>query len=143
MIQLTWGHLLDRDFLTSVGKFYAQPMGYEFGMKFAMIGKEVKKQQKQCEEVHEGILKKFGEPDEKRPGFYNIPEAKREIYAEEMKKLGLHKFEIRIEKIDAFKLSETMKLSPQDLMVLEPLLEPLEMDLSQAKERPKPQPVAN
>lgn len=126
MITLTWGNLRDREFMASLGKLYAQPMGFDLGLNFALLGKEIKKQQKLCDTTHEGILKKFGTADLEKPGVYKLADATREEYAEEMMKLDAHAFELKIPCFDAAKLSEVVKFSPQDLMLLEPLLRPLE-----------------
>lgn len=147
MITLTWGNLRDREFMNSMGKLYAQPMGYEFGMRFALLGREIKKQQKLCDTTHEGILKKYGTPDAEKPGVYKLAEATKDEYVKEMEKLDAHEFTVRISKFDASKLSEVVKFSPQDLMLLEPLLLPFESsetkpDLKAVPEKQAEQPSA-
>lgn len=127
MITLTWGNLRDFEFKASLGKLYAKPMGYSEGMRFALMGREIKKQQTLCDETHTGILKKYGIPDTEKPGVFTIPEANRETYAKEMEKLDATKFEVRVNRFDALKLSETIEFSPQDLMLLEPILLPFEI----------------
>jgi hypothetical protein len=127
MIKITWGNLRDRDFMQSLGKLYGQPMGYLEGMKFALIGREIKKQQKLCDQVHEGLLKKFGTPDPEKKGIYKLNEATIEDYKKEMEQLDATGFEVKVAKFDPAKLSEIVKFSPQDLMLLEPLFTPFEV----------------
>jgi hypothetical protein len=124
--------------MQSLGKLYSQPMGFDFGMRFALLGREIKKQQKLCDEVYLGILKKHGNTDPESKDRYNIPEANREAYAAELKKLNEHSFDVKINRFDAAKLSEVIKFSPQDLMLLEPLLLPLELPPETAVLKPVP-----
>lgn len=127
MITITWGNLRDQTFMQALGKLYSQPMGYESGLKFALIGKQIKNQQKLCDEVHEGILKKFGTADTEKKGFYKLNEETKDQYAAEMKKLEATEFHVRVSKFNSLELSEVIKFSPQDLMILEPLFEPFEI----------------
>lgn len=128
MIKLTWGNLRDREFLTALGKLFAQPMGFDLSRDFVLIGKEIKVQQKMMDETHEKMLKKYGVADTERKGFYNIPEgANREEYAEEIKKLEANTFKIRIKRFDPEEIAKLIQLSPQDFLFLEPLLLPIEL----------------
>ena len=127
MIKITWGNLRDREFMGALGKLYGQPMDYADGMKFALVGREIKKQQKLCDQVHEGLLKKFGTPDPEKRGFYKLHEETKEEYAKEIEKLDATVFEVKVEKFNAQNLSKSIKFSPQDLMMLEPLLQPFEL----------------
>lgn len=126
MITLTWGNLRDRDFMESMGKLCGKPMSYEHGSKIALVGREMKKQQKLCNETHDSLLKKFGTPDEKKPGVYTLHEVTRNEYAAEMTKLDAHEFTVNVNKIDASILNDAIELAPQDLILLEPLFLPLE-----------------
>lgn len=126
MIKITWGNLRDRDFMQSLGKLYGQPMDYADGMKFAIIGREIKKQQKLCDQVHEGLLKKYGTPDAEKRGFFKLNEETKDEYTKEMEKLDATTFEVKVEKFNAQKLSGVIKFAPQDLMMLEPLFLPFE-----------------
>lgn len=127
MITLTWGNVRDQNFMTSLGTVCAKPVGYDVGMKIALIGREIKKQQKLLDETHEGVLKKYGTPIEGQPGRYNIKPETRKEYDAEMAKIDAHEFTVKVNKLDPKELSEQMgKLAPQDLILLEPLLKPLE-----------------
>lgn len=127
MITMTWGNLRDNEFVMSLEKLFGKGLGFENGVRLALLGQEIKAQRKLLTETHETILKKFGTPDKERPGMYNIPENQREGYAEEMKKFEEHPFETKIKRFDALKLSESIDFTPQDLMLLEPLLLPFEI----------------
>jgi len=146
MIKLTWGNLRDRDFMTSLGKLYGQPLGYEYGSKLAIIGREVKKQEALCNETHLGLLKKYGTPDKEKRGVFQLHDATREEFDAELKKMDAHEFTLTFGKFDAMKLEEACKFSPQDLMLLEPLLMPFEIPAESAglkavpKETPAPSP---
>jgi hypothetical protein len=148
MIKLTWGNLRNSEFMQSLGKIYGQAMGFDVGMKLALLGREIKKQQKLCDETHLGILKKYGTEDEKKPGFYQIKEEYRKEYAAEMEKLDAHDFSVKINRVDASKLAETVQFSPQDLMLLEPVFAPFdetaEPVLKAVPEQPQPtQPTSH
>lgn len=127
MITLTWGNLRNGEFRASLGKLYAKPMGYSEGMRFALLGKEIKKQQALCEETHAGMLKKYGTPDPERTDVFSIPEANQAAYTTDMTKLDATTFTIKVSRFDALKLSESIEFSPQDLMLLEPILLPFEI----------------
>lgn len=135
MLTMTWGNLRDREFMNSFGMLFAKPMGYDFGMRLALIGREVKKQQKLCDEVHLNILKKYGDEDKEKPGVYSIREVTRKEYIEDMTKLDKTEFTVRVTKLDALKLSETVQFSPQDLLLLEPLLLPFEIPVEQTEHK--------
>jgi len=142
MITLTWGNIRDREFLNALGKLYANPMDFDMSLSFALMGKEIKSQEKLCNETHESLLKKYGTPDKTRPGTYNLTEATRDEYASEMIKLDAHIFEIaKIKRFDAKALSTVMKFSPQDLMLLEPLMIPYKHTDDLPKLVPKGSPV--
>lgn len=126
MIKLTWGNLRDTEFMRSLGKLFGQPMSYDYGCRFTLLGREIKKQQKLCDETHLGILKKYGTPDKEKTGVYQLHDATREEYAEEMKKLDDHEFTVRVQKFDGQALSEIVKMSPQDLMLIEGILLPID-----------------
>jgi len=126
MITLYWSNLRDGEFMNSMHKLYSQPLGYEYGMKLALLGKVIKSQQKLLQETHESILKKFGTLDTEnvQKGVYKLNEATKDEYAKELEKLDAHSFEVKIGKLDASVLSEVVKFTAQDLMLLEPLLLP-------------------
>lgn len=133
MITITWGSLGDQEFLMSIHKLFGKGVGFDIGMRLALLGKEIKNQQKLRTETHEGILKKFGNADKDRPGMYNIPPEKREAYTEEMKKLDAHTFETKIKRFEAQAVSSAVDFTPQDLMLLEPLFLPFEIPADDAK----------
>jgi hypothetical protein len=130
MIKLAFGNLRDPDFMQSLGKVCAKPIGMEFSMKLAIIGREVKKQQELQRECHIKILKMLGTPDpvvQGRPQTYTIPDENMTKFEEEMKKMDRTEFTIKVNRMDALKMSEKIDFSPQDLMLLEPLILPFEM----------------
>lgn len=127
MIKLTWGNLRDHDFMQAIGRLYGKPMGYGVGMAFALLGKEMKKQQKLCDTVHEGLLKKFGTADPEKKGYYKLNEGTTAEYQAELEKLNATAFEVRVERFNSEKLSEVVEFSPQDWMILEPILTPFEL----------------
>lgn len=128
MVKLNWGKLRSPEFMQSFEKYYGKPMDYFTGSRFALVSKEIIKQQKLLSETHEGILKKFGKADEKRKGSYNIPDDQQEAYGKEMEKLEAHEFSIKIAPFDAEKLASIAPLSPQDIHMLEPMLVPIDME---------------
>lgn len=129
MITMTWGTIRDRDFQVAIDKVIKQPMGFELGQKFVLIGRELKKQKSLLDECHEKLLKEFAKPDPKAPGNYLLNEGTQEKFNDEMKKLLANRFDILVNKIDSLKLSEKIDLSPQDWIVLEPLFKPIPPDL--------------
>ena len=126
MIELSWGNLKNNDFMMSLQKLFAAPMGFHNAQKFVLLGRAIKDQQAIVEATHKKILEKFGTPEENNPGSFTIPEENRKGYGEEMEKLMKNKFKCRIKRVDASSLQDTVKFSPQDLLLLEDILLPLE-----------------
>jgi hypothetical protein len=126
MITLTWGHLMNKDFIMALEKFYRQPMGFDNLQKFVLIGREIKKQQAIRQECHEKLLKQYGEPDPERLGTYKLHKETEREFGLEVKKLFEHEFQILIKPINSKKLSEKADLSPAEWLILEPLFEPFD-----------------
>lgn len=147
MIKLTWGNLRAQDFVNSFAKLAKKPMGYDIGSRLALIGNELQRQQKLLEETHEGLLKKFGSVDEKRPGFYNLKPETRAEYDEEIKKLDAHEFKVRIKKFDAKQLCDSAQLTAEDMILLENILLPIEnpdeADIKASEPKQDNQPTAH
>ncbi len=141
MITLTWGNLRDDNFMKHLGELCAKPLGYDCAMRFAIIGREVKKQKKLCVTTHESILKKLGTPDKEGRGLFNIPDAKMTEYVSEMEKLDAHDFQISVSKFNAIKLSELTELTAEHLILLEPLFLPFEIPVGQEPKYDGPKAV--
>ena len=142
MIEITWGQLRHGDYMQSLAKLFAAPMGFEHAQKFVLMGREIKKQQTLADETHKKILEKVGTPDLEKKGFFTIPEEAREEYAKEMEKFAGHKFTLRINKFEAEALAEAIKFSPQDLILLENILVPFELGAEEVKEHAEAQTEA-
>lgn len=148
MIKLTWENVGDNNFMGSLAKLLEAPMGYDLGMRFALLGREIKKQKQLRGDTYDSILKKYGKPDKDKRGTYNIPPDKIEEYNEELKKLDAHTFDVKLAKFDAKKLSGVIEILPQDIMLLEPILLPLDVAeestpvYEKAPTRPKPSEAA-
>lgn len=117
MIKLTWGQLRDRDFMESMGNLFGIPTGYETGMKFSLLGREVKKQEKLCQETHMSILKKYGSPDKEKFGHFKIHDATMAEFEKEIEKLNAHEFSVNINKISPSIIPDKA-LRGQDYMLL-------------------------
>jgi len=133
MIKITWGNLMDQEFMKSLGKLYGQPMDFANGSSLALLGRRIKKEQALCTEVRTAILKKFGTADEKNPTLFNIKEDQRAACEAELIKHAENSFTVNIAKLNAQKLSENIKFSPQDLMLLEPVIADLDLGESDDK----------
>lgn len=128
MLKLTWQHLKDPDFMTSLTKLFTNSIGFEAASKLKLLGAEIKKQQNEERIQHETILKQYGKPNEKQKSSYDIPEENREKYASVMSELGKTDFTVRIGRINAATVAELAKLTAQDLMLLENILTPIELE---------------
>jgi hypothetical protein len=133
MIKMTWGNLMDQEFMKSLGKLYGQPMDFANGASLALLGRRIKKEQSLCTEVRTAILKKYGTADEKNPTLFNIKEDQRAACEVELTKHAENSFTINIAKLNAQKLSETIRFSPQDLMLLEPIIADLDLENGEEK----------
>jgi hypothetical protein len=128
MITLSWGNLKNNDFMVSLAKLFAAPMDFKDAQKCVLLGRAVKEQQELADAAHKKLLEKYGKPDKEQEGFFTIPEAKRKAYGEEMEKFSKHKFKVKVGRLDAEAISDKLEFSPQDLLLLEDVLAPIELE---------------
>lgn len=140
MIHLTWGNLRDDVFRNAMAKLANQPMGLDLGMRVALISREIKKQRDLASDTHAGLLKKYSKPSETVPGSFDLFPATRAEYDEEMKKFDKHSFDVNVSKINVNHLNEKIPLTPQDLMVLEPILQLSEIPEGEQAEKKSANP---
>lgn len=129
---LTWGNLRDKAFLETFFKVMKMPMDYDLGSKFALINMEMEKQVALCNATYDSILRKYGEPVADEPGQYKISAENRDSYLSEIEKLEATSFRVRVRKVNGKHLADNLpsdkRLTPQELVFLSPILEPLDFE---------------
>ena len=127
MIKLTWSDINNEQFIETFRKIFQTPMNFELTQKTLLLGKAIKEQQVLRNETFDALLKTYGTPNKEVPGSYDITQERRSEYATELSKLNAHEFSVRIKKLDALKITDFVKLSPQDLMAIEQIIQPFEI----------------
>lgn len=128
-IRLTMKDLNKGGFFEALGKLYHADLSPKTAYRVKRIGDKVESELKNGRLLHQNLVKKYAEKDEKgevkltdgRPGTFTIPDAQKEAFQKEQAELFDIAFMLKWDKLYLEELAET-KLSASDLAVLSPLI---------------------
>lgn len=136
-IKLTYGTLRDKDFFSAVAKInnFTDFKDARVMANIARIVKLIDKYQEEANDVFIKLLKQYAKLDEKgeilaspgKPGTYEIKDEVVAEWKEKYKEFCAVEFEIFAKKLNLHDLISA-KLSPKDLIALDPLLNQPEED---------------
>jgi hypothetical protein len=122
MIELTWGQIRDERFHQAIQKVFKAPLGFDTGLKVISIVKAIDKEKELANPMWDKHIESFYTTEKGR--VMGLKEtADKAVEAEELAKIQDHKFSFQAQKITS-KALESLTLTPQEIMALEPILEP-------------------
>lgn len=121
MIELTWGQIRDQSFQSALQKLMNCPdLDFQPAYSISRIGAKVKTEIADSNDLFVKLVKKHGALDDK-DGSYKIDDDKIESWKKEVGEFLDTKFTVDKNKINVTELKKA-RLSPQDLLAIEPLL---------------------
>ncbi len=124
MIELKWENIRGQDFQQGLEKLAHTNLPFKVGYHIGRIKAKVVSEANLAQEEFVKLVKKYGELDE-ATGQFKIKDENKELWTKEATDFSATKFTIEKHRVNIADLGEA-KLSPNEIMALEPILLGLE-----------------